>query len=209
MRNTEAHLSRRELLRWGGGAFLAGVGAQDRAKLTEFQLACMTLPYSAFPFERALKGIAAAGYRYVGWGTTHRNTADGERTPVLALDAPPAEARRLGERTRALGLKPVMMFSQVYVEAADAVAGHRRRIEQAAAAGIPFLLTFGRTRPGEYEAFVRHLKELGPVARAAGVTILIKQHGGNTATGKDCSRILAETADDGIRMCYDAGNVMD
>ena len=32
---------------------------------TEFQLACMTLPYSPFPFARALAGIRGAGYRHV------------------------------------------------------------------------------------------------------------------------------------------------
>ena len=38
---------------------------------TRFQIACMTLPYSQFPLQRALTGIKAAGYQYVAWGTTH------------------------------------------------------------------------------------------------------------------------------------------
>jgi sugar phosphate isomerase/epimerase len=36
-----------------------------------------------------------------------------------------------------------------------------------------------------------------------------KQHGGNTATGADCGKIIREVGDDGLRMCYDAGNVLD
>ncbi len=168
----------------------------------------MTLPYSAFPLDRALKGIAAAGYRFVGWGTNHRNSA-GQRTPLLAADAPPVEVRRLAEQTRGLGLEPVMMFSGVYVEAPESVQAHTRRIEQAAAAGIPFVVTFGKTQPGEYETFIRNLKQLGPIARSARVTLLIKQHGGNTATGQACGRILAGVGDQGIKICYDAGNVLD
>ena len=202
-------LTRRAVLQAGAGALLNSALVQNRpASLTVFQVGCMTLPYSAFPWERALKGIAASGYRFVAWGTNHRNSA-GERAPVLAVDAPAAEAKRLAAQTRDLGLEPVMMFSQLYLEAPDAVPGHTRRIEQAAAAGIPFVLTFGRTKPGEYEALVRNLKQLGPVARSAGVTVLIKQHGGNSATGQACSRILAEAGDEGLKMCYDAGNVLD
>jgi sugar phosphate isomerase/epimerase len=38
---------------------------------------------------------------------------------------------------------------------------------------------------------------------------VIKQHGGNTATGKDCARIVGDVADPGVKICYDAGNVLD
>ena len=38
---------------------------------------------------------------------------------------------------------------------------------------------------------------------------MIKQHGGNSATGQACSSILAEVGEPAIRMCYDAGNVLD
>lgn len=175
---------------------------------TEFQVGCMTLPYAAFPLERALEGIARAGYRFVGWGTAHQPSS-GVRTPVLAPDASPSEARSLAGRCRALGLEPVTMFSGVFVEAPDSVKVHRRRLEQASAAGIPFLITFGQTRPGAYDVWIRNLKELALEARKAGVTLLIKPHGGNTATGRDCSKIIADVGDEGLRMCYDAGNVLD
>ena len=93
--------------------------------------------------------------------------------------------------------------------ARDAAEGHLRRIEQAAEAGIPFLLTFGKTAPGEYENVISCLKQIAPRARAAGVLVVIKQHGGNTATLADCSKIIREVGDDGVRMCYAAGNVLD
>jgi sugar phosphate isomerase/epimerase len=94
------------------------------------------------------------------------------------------------------------------VEHPDAVEIHKRRIEQAAAAQIPFILTFGspRGQPAEYPTWVRHLKEIGPAARAAGVTVAIKQHGGVTSTGQNCARIVSEVADEGVKMFYDAGN---
>lgn len=173
-----------------------------------FQLACMTLPYSAHPMDRALEGIRRAGYNYVAWGVNHKDQ-QGRVKPAVSVDAPPAEAVALAARCRGMGLEPVMMFSTVNLEAANALDAHLRRIEQAAAARIPFLLTFGKTTPGEYETFVKNLRQMAPAARKAGVMVVIKQHGGNTATGEHCARIVREVADEGVKICYDAGNVLD
>lgn len=175
---------------------------------TRFQLACMTLPWSGHSFERALDGIKRAGYDYVAWGVNHRD-AQGRPKPAMPVDAPAAAAAAMSRRCRDLGLQPVMMFSTVNLEAPKALDAHLRRIDQAAAAGIPFLLTFGKTTPGEYEIFVANLKGMAPAARKAGVMVVIKQHGGNTATGEQCARIVHEVADDAVKICYDAGNVLD
>src|SRR5688572_10798594 len=79
---------------------------------TQFQIACMTLPYSPFPLQRALTGLRNVGYRFVAWGTSHRE--EGKNVPILASDAPVAAARDLASRCRDLGLEPVMMFSTIY-----------------------------------------------------------------------------------------------
>jgi sugar phosphate isomerase/epimerase len=168
----------------------------------------MTLPYSQFPLDRALTGIRNTGYSHVAWGTTHRD-GSGPPKPVIAADAPPSEAAALARRCRDMGLEPVMMFAMVQLEMPKALDVHLRRIEQAAAAGIPFLLTFGKTAPGEYDTFVGNLKSMAPKAKDAGVTIVIKQHGGNTATGADCARIVRDVAHASVKICYDAGNVLD
>jgi len=202
--------TRRELL--AAGAALAGRAAlpamAQGGAPTKFQIGCLTLPYAPFPLQRALEGIAQAGYKYVGWGTTH-DEPSAKRVPVIAADAPPADAQRLSARCRDLGLTPVMMFSQIYVAAPDSVKVHTRRIEQAAAAGIPFIITFGEIKAGGHEMWIRNLKQLGPIARANRVTLTIKQHGGNTATGVLCSKIIQDAGDEGVKMCYDSGNVLD
>ena len=83
---------------------------------TRFQYACMTLPYSAHPMERALEGIKRAGYDYVAWGVNHKD-AQGRTKPALAVDAPASDAAALARRCRDMGLDPVMMFSTVNLEA--------------------------------------------------------------------------------------------
>jgi sugar phosphate isomerase/epimerase len=184
-------------------ALLASAGLHAAGAPTRFQLACMTLPYSAFPLERALTGIKSAGYQYVAWGVNHRNQ------PVLPVTAPPPQAAALATRCRDLGLTPVMMFATVHLEAANAKEAHLRRLDQAAAAGIPYLLTFGRTAPGEYEAVIGNLQAIAPRAAATGVTVVVKQHGGNSGTGAACARIVAEVGAANVKICYDAGNVLD
>jgi sugar phosphate isomerase/epimerase len=206
--NPKAHTwTRREVL-LAGASLAAMPAAAQQPKPTNFQMACMTLPYSSFSFERAIQGIAKAGYPYVAWGTRHSD-GSGERRDLIEVGAPASQAKELAMRCRDAGLQPVMMFSMVYVGAENSVPAHTSRIAQAAAAGIPFLLTFGEVRPGGYPQWIKDLKQLGPVARQNGVMIVIKQHGGNTATGRDCSKIIADVADESVRMCYDAGNVLD
>jgi sugar phosphate isomerase/epimerase len=180
----------------------------ERSRPTEFQIACMTLPYAQFSRDRALQGIRRAGYRYVAWGTTHKE--EGEKPlPFIAADAPPERAKQLGDQCRDIGLESLMMFSMVYPENDDAVAVLTSRIKQAQAAGIQQVLTFGHTEGGKAELWLARFKELGPIARDHGVTIVVKQHGGTTGTGEACAKIVREVNDPGIAVNYDAGNVMD
>lgn len=177
-------------------------------QLTVFQHACMTLPYSQFPLERALSGIAAAGYRYVAWGVTHLES-NGKPVPVMAEDAAPESAKQLAKRCRDLGLEPVMMFSTIYPEHPRGLEVLTNRIKQASAAGIGQVLTFGHTMGGNRAVWIERFKILGPIARDHGVTIVVKQHGGSTGTGEACAAIIREVDDPGVFVNYDAGNVMD
>jgi sugar phosphate isomerase/epimerase len=213
-------LDRRLFLQTSVACLAAGAGANlaaqpagkekpvDRGKPTNFQIACMTLPYSQFPLERALTGLRSAGYKCVAWGTTHRENG-GKPVPVLAGDAPPDKAKELGKKCRDLGLEPLMMFSGGSPDGKDGLEFFKSRIQQAAAAGLPHILTFSGTRGGDRKLWVERLKLLGPIARDRGVMIVVKQHGGLTASGVLCAQIIAEVNDPAVKVCYDSGNVMD
>ncbi|MCR4414115.1 MAG: sugar phosphate isomerase/epimerase [Thermoguttaceae bacterium] len=196
----------------GAGAAAAALGgwqvlAGQPRKPTQFQIACMTLPYARFPLTRALEGIRRAGYRYVAWGTTHDE--GGQPVPVMPPEAPPETARALATRCRDLGLEPLLMFSMIYPEDPKAIQVLTARIRQAAAAGIPQILTFGHTEGGNQKLWVERFRRLAPIARDHRVMIVIKQHGGSTGTGEACARIVREVNDPAIMVNYDAGNVMD
>jgi sugar phosphate isomerase/epimerase len=207
-----AGFSRRAALGFGGLVFgeLAlgkrGIAAELVDRPTKFQIACMTLPYSQFPLARALEGLKEAGFQYVAWGTTHKEAGEAKGVPVMPVDAPAARAKELAGRCLDLGLSPVMMFSTIYPEDAKAMEVFRRRIEQAEAAAIKQVLTFGHTSGDNRKLWVQRFKELGPMARDHGVMIVIKQHG---ETGQVTGEIVREVNDAGIQVNYDAGNVMD
>lgn len=213
--NPTTTFSRRQFLQTtaAAAAVPALVVADDKPqpadkKKTKFLLACMTLPYSRFPLQRALNGIKSAGYAHVAWGTSHKEE-DGKSVPVMPAEASPEKAKDLGKRCRDLGLEPVMMFSNIYPENPKAMDVFKSRIKQAQAAGIAHVLTFGHTKGGNRKLWVERFKELGPMARDHGVVIVIKQHGGETGTGAACAEIVREVNDAGVWVNYDAGNVMD
>ncbi len=180
--------------------------SQPQGPPTKFQIACMTLPYSQYPLERALTGIKSAGFKYVAWGMTHREEGGSKDGPMMPAEASPSKAKELGNRCRDLGLAPLMMFSGIYPEHPKGIEILTARILQAEAAGIPQVLTFGHPQGLNRKVWFKRFKQLGPIARDHGVLIVIKQHG---ETGELTGEIAREIADANIQVNYDAGNVMD
>ena len=175
--------SRRTFLKTGTGLLIAlpRIEAVSRAAQqapTQFQIACMTLPYSQFRLQRALSGIQSAGYKYVAWGTTHqgRRWQAGARH---ASDAPPARAKELAARCRDLGLEPVMMFSGLSRSARRLSRCSRSGSNRPAPAGCRRFSRSAIRKGATHRLWVERFKELGPIARQSGVMIVVKQHGGN------------------------------
>jgi len=203
-------MTRRELLAAvsaSAGVAVRGAQTAPSSAPTKFQIGCMNMPYRAFPLQRALEGIAKAGCRCIGWSGAHPE--GGAQRPVLAADAPASEAKQLAQRCRDMGLEPVLMFGGAGIDSPDSVPRNTERIKQAAAAGMPFVVTYGRTTRGNYEVWIRNLKELTAIAKSEGVTLALKPHGGNTGTGRDCANIIADVGHESLKICYDSGNVLD
>lgn len=190
----------------GAGLFGERMVAGEEQMATKFQIGCMTLPYGQYPLERALAGIKGAGFEYVAWGTAHREAGESKPVPVMAMDAAPGRAKELADKCRGMGLTPVLMFSGIYPEAPTGLEVLTQRLKQAAAAGIPQVLTFGHTEGPNRRMWVERFKQLGPIARDLGVVLVLKQHG---ETGELTGEIVREVDDAGVRVNYDAGNVMD
>jgi sugar phosphate isomerase/epimerase len=202
-------MNRRDFLKTSSASLLLPslANAQATKEKTKFQVACMTLPYSRYPFERALKGIKDAGYTYVALGTSH--PVDGKNVSILSGNDPAAKAKEVGQKCRDAGLEPLMMFSNIYPENAMGLEVLKNKLHQAAAAKIPQVLTFGHTKGGNKKLWIERFKELGPIAKDLNVLLVVKQHGGETGTGESCAEITREVNHPHVKVNFDAGNVMD
>ena len=178
-----------------------------RGQPTKFLISCTTIPYARFPKVRALQGIAEAGYSYVSWGTTHQDNG-GDRTPFLAEDATPQAAKVLGQLCRDMKLTPISMLSLTSPEHKDAVKILTQRIQQAAAAGIPYLVTSGDARGFNRQLWVERLKQIGRIAADNQVLVVITQQGGELGSGKACAEIVQEINQPHIMVNFDAANVL-
>lgn len=174
----------------------------------DWQIGCFSLPWSEFSFDRALEGIKAAGYAYLGLGSTHQ----GEQ----ALENGCAGAREIGIKLEALGLTPVMMFASW--EGDTGVEDFKTRIDQAKLLGIRFMLTSGTSTGTEGEVseeeaasaeaqFLARMSQIVPYSGENGITILLKPHLGNTAYGPVLRSTLNKVGSRWVRACYDPGNV--
>jgi sugar phosphate isomerase/epimerase len=183
------------------------------------QLGAHTLLYRAYPFERALEGIARAGFRNVGIWYGHA----GER--IVPPDASFGVQDRVRRRIESFGLRPRMTFAYPFVpEDAPGGEGERlqRTVEIAAGLGAEFVIsagpspyagkTFGPRKRDmlflrQAEAYFAALRQVAPVAERLGVTVVLKPHMGVTGTGADLADLVERIGHPHVRVCYDAGNV--
>lgn len=165
-------------------------------------LGCMNRPYAKFPFERALEGIAQAGFQeYV--------LLQGQPPAVINAQTTPEEAQRLRSIIEARGLHLTMLPSSIPLDGGDdaAVATGSRLVDLAAALQVPYLLEMG-TRPENFDRYQSLMRRLAPYAQEHGVTIAVKPHGGITTTAEDCLRVLKAVDHPGYRLCFDPGNLL-
>lgn len=167
----------------------------------------MTIPFQQFSFERGVKGVAAAGFRFISWGPNQTDSAN-RRVPVIAPDAGTSRAKELARICADAGLETVLMFASFYPENPGAVDVYKKRIDQAAAGGVPNLLAFGSPKgtPEQRPAYVQTLAAVAEHARQAKITIGVKQHGGVTATGEMTAAVVREVNHPNVAVYYDAGN---
>lgn len=190
----------------------------SNASADRFQLGAMTIPYARWTLDRALEGIAGAGFSQVG---IVRPLTDGPFYPERATASDYAAFRARIERH---GLTPALMFASR--GQGDPAERLRDDVDRVAELGIPYLLVIPISPapkfPGERPAdehpsemiwFTRvegWLRMIAPAVRRAerrGVTILLKPHGGIAGTGVDLALLVERLGSRAVRVCYDPGNI--
>jgi sugar phosphate isomerase/epimerase len=180
----------------------------------KIKLACMTWPYNRYPLERALVGIARAGYKFVSLGLPH------EGKPVFD-DGAEGEAARTLRLLDKYGLEPVTWISTDALSPQQPIEKARQRMDFVKALGVEELLSLGTTSyrrfPSEpisdeemkpiNEAFAAKYRLVGEEAEKRGLVVTIKPHTGNTATAQVIADTLREIGSPAVKASYDAGNV--
>jgi sugar phosphate isomerase/epimerase len=174
----------------------------------------MTLPYTPHSFERALEGIAAAGYKYISFGLPH-----------AAIDVPDEEDQETGAKLKVLfdkyQVQPIQLIANAQFAPGQPLERALKRIQLAQELGIPEIITVGaggykrfpdELLPAEemaqkHREFVEQYQRIAEAALPYDVTITIKPHTGNTATAKDVMQTLSDIGAPNVKGCYDPGNV--
>lgn len=178
------------------------------------KIVCLTLPYYEYPFERALQGIAEAGYRYVAFGTQHCGTSVPNEEDAM-------EAVRLRSLFQDYGLHPEVLFAHSQFHPDLPASRAIRMLELAHELEIAEVNTLGFWGYHEFphkplsseefdalnDRFIARCQSLALEAERLGVTITLKPHTGNTATGPILSDTLSRIGSPWVKACYDPGNV--
>jgi len=179
------------------------------------KLSCYMLPYREATVERALEGIAAAGFEYVTLSAL-------KSAPQVSVEEmTEQDLEELRQTMSALGLTAAAVGAHHAVHTDEGKEWVRRRIEFAHAVGAEIVDT-GAVRmvpagaPAEekreiahqQQTFFKNLRELAEFAKGLGVRIALETHGGLTGTGAMCAMTLKQIGEDTVGIAYDPANIV-
>jgi sugar phosphate isomerase/epimerase len=184
---------------------------------TKYQLSCQTLPYRAFPLQRALQGISKAGYKYAMLYQTHAGQP--VFTPALSASDRSALKKLLEDHGLAVHMSFIGLGVNVATEKGRSDYKKEldlfREFEIKTVVGIgpwgykkfPDEPKSGPEWERECALFYEGLEQVVPHAEQLGVTISLKPHTGITATAKACLQVVKRIVSENLKICWDAGNV--
>jgi sugar phosphate isomerase/epimerase len=203
-------LSRREFLKATtaltcAGAALPALAASGAAPKSAWQIGCYTRPWAEFDYREALDDIAAAGFKYAGLMTT-KNKA----RLVVSVDSTPEEVAAVANEVKQRGLKTLSIWGGSFpveksVEAG--IAGLKKLIDHCVICGCPHLLLGGTTNAKLVQPYYQVVAECCDYAAAKGVSLSVKPHGGQNATGAQCRKLIEQVGHKNFRIWYDPGNI--
>lgn len=170
------------------------------------KIGCMTRPWMNYPVERALEGIARAGFTYTAYVGNH------EKQPSYTLDSSPAEIQALRNKVESAGLVAVAAWAGDPLRYGS--DGLRRHVELARDLGLEFLIlsspyTKERLRPDLPigEEFVAIVESVLPLAERTGVSLHVKPHMGEYGAGPGLATLAQWINHPRFGVSYDPGNI--
>lgn len=165
-----------------------------------------TIVFAPYDVDRALEGLAAAGYRACEIGAVK-----GWFEHIDPDAASDADVARVAAKLAALGLRPVSLSGHTQLQTAEGKARFGRAIDIAAALGMSVVNTFtgDAATEAEREAFVENVADLCDRAAAHGLKIGMETDSNMLPTARDGLAILDRIdRPDTLGFNYDPGNVV-
>ena len=166
----------------------------------QWELGCFDRPWYEHDLETALDGIAQAGFKILGLLRVVKDLGPvGEMSPQQVDD--------LRKRIEDHGLRVVVIrgASPVGQEGIDAL---KKDIDHAKILGAESVLLGGTSKPEQYDEFYRGAAPCASHAALQGMTIVMKPHGGISATAQDCLTAIERVGSDHFRIWHDPGNIV-
>jgi sugar phosphate isomerase/epimerase len=166
-------------------------------------LGFFTRPWRGYTVEEAVAGIAASGARLIGYMPQ-------PGMPLVNRDSLPEEVDALKALVAQHGLEPAVYVPRVPLSLPDNdyLAAWDREIAVAVRLGTPYLQVGGTNDASQYDRYVLLMQQVAKRAGRHGCTIVLKPHGGISATAADCLRVVQQVAHPAFRITYDPGNVI-
>ena len=168
----------------------------------EIELGCWTRPWWHFTLEEALRGVAAAGFRFVG-------LTPFDDKPPFSADSTEEDIARLKAAVESHGLAPRVAFGNPDLsrELEEAVRLFHREIERVQWLGLTHIVLLGTAEEQQYEKWYGAVERCLDFAGEHGVMLLLKPHGGLSALAEDLLRAVERFHHPYFGVCYDPGNI--
>ena len=204
-------LSRRDMMglsaALAGGALLGRAavarGAPAAAPAPGWQIGIYTRPWDALDYRAAFDGMAEAGYKYAGL-----MTAKGKPSVVIHGGMGADEAAAVGEEAKKRGLAIISVYAGEFpADQPTGLAVLKRMIDNCAACGCGRLMLGGMGKADLVATYCRVAAEGCDYAATKNVSLSVKPHGGQNATGPACRKMVEAVARKNFGLWYDPGNI--
>lgn len=205
--------TRRQFGAWAGGmaANLVAGGWQAARGETEtpkterdWAIGCFNRPWGPWTYDTALDGMRDAGFDMTGLLGDHKDE------PFTMPEATEAYLDKLRDRIAERGLSVDVGWLRTGHDGPldEAKRSARSQIDHARRLGVKYMLTVGTDVPATYDHYYRVMADAAAYAADREMQIVLKPHGGCSASAEEMLRCIDRVNQAAFRIWYDAGNIV-
>ena len=180
------------------------IPAADQQPGVKWSIGCFNRPWSPWTYNEAIEGIKDAGFGLTGILGEHIDE------PFASSVATQPYLDSLRDRIRKSGLEINVAWLRTRhdLRLTDVIRDAQKQVDHASFLAVKFLLTTGVDQPEMFEHFYKVMAEVAAYAADRGIRIVMKPHGGCSATATEMLQTVERVGHTNFRIWYDAGNIV-